>query len=269
MYKPRSRYARKGRKAPVRKYGRKSYAKPRRGFVKAVKKIISSQIEDKVVTTYGVNQSIAYAGTATDPAYLSLVPAIAQGDSAQGRIGNQVKLKKAVIRGFVNINTVSVFGTSIIPLYCKMWICRRKGQNFYDTINNADWDNFFQAGSTVLGFQGNLLDTMLYPNNDYWTITKTKMCMLGPNTNLPATTTVGTVLTAGFPDANSRISVPFSFDVTKELGGTLKFNDNTFRPQNKELYLVFQVVPIDGSTPAALALAPEYNYVYEVKYEDA
>jgi len=269
MYKPRRRYARKGRKAPLRKYGRKSYIKPKRNFVRAVKQIISSQIEDKLNTTYASNQAIVYAGTITDPTYISLVPAIQQGDDSATRIGNEVRIKKAVIRGFVNLNTVSAFATSIIPLYCKMWVCRRKAQNFYDTVSTNDWDNFFQAGSTALGFQGNLLDTMLSVNTEVWTLYKTKQFMLAPNTQIPATTPTGTALTSPFPTTNGRISVPFYFDVTKQMGGLLKFNDATFRPQNKELYLVFQVVPVDGSTPASLGLSAEHHYVYEVKYEDA
>jgi len=262
-------------KIPRRRYNkRKSVKKTRKPKISMavknyVNKKISSNIEDKVQTSYGLNQTINYAGAVTDPSYLSLVPTIAQGVESDQRTGNQVRLKKAVVRGYVNINTMTAFGSSIVPLYCKMWVCRRKQENFYNTIANTDWDNFFQAGQTVLGFQGNLLDTLLYPNSDYWTVYKTKICRLGPNTNLPATTAVGTALTAGFPDANSQISVPFRFDVTKELGGFLKFNDGTFRPQNKELYLVFQVVPVDGSTPITVTLNSEYNYVYEIKYEDA
>lgn len=263
-YKPRRRrFARKGKKAATKR----SYLQPKKNFVRAVKRIISNIAEDKVVTTYGLNNQIAYAGSITDPTYISLLPAIVQGVEADQRTGNQCRLKSSIIRGYVNLNSLSAFSTSCVPLYCKMWVCRRKAQNFYDTINSADWDNFFQAGQTVLGLQGNMLDTLLYPNNDYWTVTKTKTFILAPNSNLPATTAVGTALTQ-YPTSQGAISVPFKFDVTKELGGTLKFNDNTFRPQNKELYLVFQVVPMDGSTPATLGLSAEFQYVLEHKFED-
>lgn len=265
----RRRYSRKGRKAPVRKYGRRSYLKPKRNFVKAVKKVISSQIENKQSVTYALNQQINYAGTVTDPAYISLVPALQQGTSNGQRVGNQVRVKKAIIRGYVNINTTSAFGTSIIPLYCKMWICRRKAQNFYDTITGTDWDEFFQVGTTSVGFQGNLADLMFFTNSDVWSTYQTKTCLLGPNINLPATTPTGTLLPSGFSSAKCDISVPFRFDVSKHLKGAMRFNDGSFRPQNKELYLVFQVVPMDGSAPATLALSPEYNYVYEFEYEDA
>ena len=264
MYKKRS-YGRKAsvRKAPKRKYPKRAYKKS--SFASRVKKVIHSQLENKVVTGYAVNQSIAYAGSVTDPTRIILTPAILQGSGVSNRIGNQVRVMRAVARGYVNLKPYnSLSNTTQVPIYVKMWLCRRVSTNL--TISSApvttDYANFFQQGNSTLPFQSNMLDMLLYTNKDYWTVFSSKTIQLGTLTNPSAS---NSTLLAGA----SQVSQPFYFDLTKHLG-LLKFNDNnaSYLPTNKELFLVFQAVPADGSTLAVLD-AVEFHYTVEYQYEDA
>ena len=261
-YYPRRRYGRKA--APKRRYAKKS-SKKGSSFAARVKKIIHRQLENKVVTGYAVNQSIAYAGSITDPTRIILTPAILQGFGVSNRIGNQVRVMRAVARGFVNLKPYNATSnTTQCPIYVKMWLCRRVDTNL--TISSApvttDYANFFQQGNSVLPFQSNMLDMLLYTNKDYWTVFKTKTIQLGTLTNPSAS---NSTLLAG----NSNVSVPFYFDLTKHLG-LLKFNDNnaSYLPTNKELFLVMQCCPADGSTLGALD-ACEFHYTVQYEYEDA
>ena len=255
MYKKRS-YR---RKAPVRKYRKRVYKKS--SFVKRVKKIIHSQMENKCSSGYAANQTIAYAGSVTDPTRLILTPAITQGAGVNQRIGNMVRITKATVRGYVNLKPYnSLSNPQNAPTYVKMWLCRRQTTNL--TISSApvttDYANFFQQGNSVLPFQSNMLDMLLFPNKDYWNVFATKTFQLS---NLISSNTL-------MPSSSS-VSRYFQFDLTKHLG-LLKFNDNnaSYLPTNKELFLVFQIVPADGSTLAVLDAA-EYHYGVEYQFEDA
>lgn len=233
-----------------------------------VKRVIHAQIEKKQITNYSANQPIAFAGSVTLPSYITLHPAINQSPTVNGRTGNKVNVTSGMVRGFVNLNSTSAFSSSITPINVKMWLCRRRGENATNTLTAADFSNFFQAGSTSLGFQSNVMDMLFKPNNDVWQVFATKTCILSPLTNLPATTAVGTALPVILPTGQGKVQVPFYFNIGKHLG-KLIFNDSNNQPQNTELYLVFQAVNIDGTAPASLTLQPEFNMVSECLYEDA
>ena len=251
----------------IKKFPRKSARSTSRNpsLVKTVKKIIHSQLENKVVSGYAVNQSIAYAGSVTDPTRLTLVPAIQQGTGSNNRIGNQVRVVKAFVRGFVNLKPYSsLTNLTQCPIYVKMWLCRRVDTNLTITgfPGTTDFSNFFQQGNSTLPFQSNMLDMLLFTNKDYWTVFKTKTIQLGTLTNPSAS---NSTLLAG----NSQVSAPFYFDLTKHLG-LLKFNDNnaSYVPTNKELFLIFQAVQADGASTTLLDCA-EYHYTVQYDYEDA
>ena len=267
MYYPRSKtsYRKKNTKKPKKNAKKGSYYRPKKNLVKTIKSVIHSQIENKVQSGYAANQSIAYAGSVTDPTRIILTPALTQGTGANNRIGNQVRVMKANCRGYVNLKPYNVnYNDSKCPIYVKMWLCRRVDTNL--TISSAptttDYAQFFQSGNTALPFQSNMLDMMLYSNKDYWTVFKTHTIQLGTLTNPSAS---AATLLAG----NSQVSAPFYFDLTKHLG-LLKFNDNnaSYLPTNKELFLVMQAIPADGSSPATFD-AVEFHYCVEYQYEDA
>ena len=261
MYKKRSYRPRAKKFAPKRKYAKRIYKKST--FASRVKKIVHRMAENKVLSGYGANQFIAWAGSLTNPTALKLVPAVRQGAGANQRVGNQIRILKAHVRGFVNLKPYSSTQNPYdYPLYVKMWVCRRQTTNVTITGVNPttyDWSQFFQSGNSAVGFQSNMLDMMLYHNKDYWNVFNTKTIQLSTSF------ATGSVVTN---PGSGRVSAPFYFDLTKALGN-LKFNDDNadYVPTNKELMLVFQCVKADGSTPALLD-ATEYHFAYEYQFED-
>ena len=254
---------RKGKRAykPRRKYAKKASKKTT--FASKVKKVIHSQIENKVIGTYAANTLINYAGSVTNPTYINLLPQPSQGTTVQQRIGNKIRVMKATINGMVVLKYYSAtLNTLASPTLVKMWLCKRKSYN--QGIGGlpvaADFAQFFQNGATTIGFQSNILDMLFKPNTEYWTVLATKSVELSNEaTNTPAT---------AFSSSSAGSSARFSFSFAKHLG-QLMYNDTTAAATNKELYLVFQNVNSDGSTSVVSQELSEVSYVVEWEYEDA
>lgn len=258
-YYRRRKYARKPSCKPRKSARKLSYYKGNKKLVRTIKRVVHDIAENKVQSDYAVNRTIVTAN-ATNPTYLNVTLSPSQGTTVQQRTGNIVRVVKASVRGFVNVLPYNAL-TNPLPssIWVKMWLCRRKNFNANNLPNATDFSNFFQSGSTSLGFQGNMLDITLRNNTEYWTILGTKTVQL---TNFFCNGTTGTsALGQSGPN-----SVPFSFDLTKHLG-MCRFNDTTTFPQNKELYVVFQSVNADGSTSAVNSA--EYHFSTEWQYEDA
>lgn len=253
------------RKSVARK-PRKSYYKPKKNFVKSVKKIIRSQIENKVVSQYAANQLIDYATISRAATFINLTPTPTQGVSVQQRIGNSIRVVKGRIHGCVNVRPYdATFNPQPCPIMIKMWLCRRKQTNIQQTglPTLADFNNFFQSGSTSTGFQANVLDTILRNNNDVWSVYASKSVTLQNSFYSGATAPTTAIIGSAY-----KVSAPFSFNFTKHLG-VCKYNDNVTYPQNKELFLVFQNVYADGSGSVSALQLAEVHYNIEWEFEDA
>lgn len=243
-----------------RKYAARVYKKST--FAARVKKVIHSQIENKDYYDGNVNLALAYAGSVTAPTYIQLHPIIGQGAQSGQRVGNEINVIKGTIRGMINMLPYNAGNnTSDVPILVKMWICRRKSNNVGDgdLPATADWAQFFQTGNTNAGFASNTYDMLRRVNTDYWTVFASKTIQLS-NFSAPD-------VTATLTPQSSQVSLPFSFNIAKHLG-KLKYNDNTFAPSNKELFLVFQGVRCDGTVPLIGSFA-EVHFVNEIVYEDA
>lgn len=229
-----------------------------------VKKTLAKNTENKIWTQYGINNAISSAVTPNYPTGFNLVPILSAGGASNQRLGNNIRIKKAMVRGHVNLLPYdSVTNTKVAPAYIKMWICRSKVVNTNALTNTTINADFFQGNGAELGFQGTLLDTLLTPNNDTWTVFKTKTVHLGL---VRETTTMGTNVVIYALD-NERFSASFSFDYTKYLKKKLFYIDGGTICQNYNLFLVFQCVYQDGSTSAVTS--GEYHQVTRVEFEDA
>lgn len=264
-YYPRRKNVRKSRKAPRRKYARRVYKK-RTPLVKTIKRVLHSQIENKIVSYYAANQLLTLGTTGVSPFYVNLSLSPTQGVTSQQRVGNTIRVVRATINGFVNVLPYNaITNTQPAPVMIKMWLCRRKSTNIPISGQPAvsDFNNFFQSGATTLGFQQNMLDMTLRNNTEYWTIISSKTIQLQNSYYAGATAPTTTILGSAY-----KVSQPFRFSFAKHLG-MCKYNDTATYPQNKELYLVFQPVYADGSTaPAGSGLA-EAHFNVEWSYEDA
>ena len=234
----------------------------RTAITKIVKSIISRQAENKVWADYGVNQAIQCV-TLSTPASKNLLPLLSPGTGVSSRIGNEIRVKSGYIRGHVNLlpYDVSTQTSNILPCYIKMWIVSSRQINTQSLSATSIATNFFEAGASSTGFQGNMLDMEFSPNKDVWIVHATKTVKLGAgyvsSTNNP-------VNSSSFFD-NSSFTMPFYFNFGKKLS-TLKYDESVTNATNRNMFIVFQVVPANGNS-GAFNLA-EYHYSTRVEYED-
>lgn len=265
MYRKRS-YKKKS--APYKKRGYKKRApRKRSSLVKTIKRVIHSQIENKIVSQYNTNVILTYAnttGVSATPSFINLNPNISQGVTSSQRLGCQIRIMKGVINGYVNLLLTSpVVNPSTSPVYVKMWLCRRKATNqgVSGVPAATDFNSFFQSGSTSLGFQGSMLDMVFKTNSEVWSVLQTKTCCLST-----ALSQTGVNIING---NSGRCSVPFNFSFAKHLG-LIRYNDNSTPPYSKELYLVFQTIWADGTSSNVTAYQmAEIHFNVEWTFEDA
>ncbi|AUM61729.1 capsid [uncultured virus] len=258
------RYAKKAYKKRSYKRPRKTYKK--RSLTTRIKRVISSQVERKSYVIYGTNQSIATTSGGATPSNINLMPQLSQGTQQEQRVGQQVKITHAMVRGFVNLLPYNATTNPLsTPIWLKMWVVSSK------LINTAGFSNvpqtsFFEVGTDTVGLQGNMLDMTFPVNKDAFTVYASKKINLGA-TYASATGPVGT---GGYFD-NSKMSVPFYFSFGRHFKQQLKYNDDSSSlngnyPYNRNCYLVFQAVYADGSS--VVGPIAEYHYTIKIDFTD-
>lgn len=230
-----------------------------------IRKSIESTREKKVVVAAAVqNVNVAIANT---PVGVNLVPRISQGTAQNQRIGNEIKCSSVYIRGTVNVlpfNNLTNPASS--PIAVKIWICRYKTVNTNSLLQTNIDTAFFEnnAGSTT--FSGNLIDMSLYPNLDAWEVLQTKQFKVGVGSNTTTSFPIGNV--QAFDD--SSFMVPFYFNVTRHLTGTIQYQDNSSDvATNKNLFFVIQPVYAFTTSPSTAHIPITLSYAYRALYTDA
>lgn len=220
-----------------------------------VKKAISINAENKYYIDYGINIPITTV-FGTTPTALVLVPRINQGVQKSQRVGNEIKVKRAVVQGYVNLLPYNATtNTKPAPVMIKMWVVSNKQINGIILSATNIGTQFFDVVNGATGLQGNMLDLLFTVNPESWRVHKSKQFELGY--------TSGSVTGAAYD--NSKFNHKFSFDVTKHLN-TIKYDDTAVAPTNKNLYLIMQSVYPDGTSDSVVSA--EYHFVYKVEYED-
>jgi len=251
---------RKATKRPTKRVYRKRGG-ARKSIVKIVKSVLSRQAENKAWFDYGVNQSIASVSVTT-PINKNLLPQLSQGTGHSARVGNEVRVKSGYVRGHVNILPFDNTTNSLpVPCYVKIWILSQKVINTSTLSSTSIGTTFFDIVNSSIGLQGNMLDMELTNNKDVWIVHATKTMKLGsgyPSAGGPVTTT-------GYYD-NSPMSVPFYFNFGKYVK-TLKYDDTSVAPTNRNMWIAFQVVSANGANSSGQIMA-EFHYTTRVEYED-
>lgn len=266
MYYPRRTAYRK--KAPYKKravkrnFKRRSTSKVSTATKSYVNRMIHKNIENKKYISSGANINIVSAQSST-PQYVLLTPTMSQSVANGGRIANEIIVRKAFIRGRINLLPYNATTNNYsCPTLVKMWVCRRKRSNI--TLAGlpqlTDWNNFFDTGAGASGFAGSPLDMFTANNTEYWDILRTKQITLS--------NAFGPLYSSGTINSSAgSVSVPFTFYFDRYLT-KLKFNDTTTSPTNKELFLVFQAVYADGQSSTSQTQC-EFHYSMTHIYEDA
>lgn len=271
------RYRKRGalRKAKGRKvYRKKSAVKTSRAFRLKVKRIIHNMAENKTWTNVVQNLSLTPAitgslsTTSQNPWNYNLLPQLSQGTGSTGRIGNQVRVVKNVIKGFVNIKPYdATINTMNCPYQVKIYVFSIKTYtNFLGDMVYSNWAQFFRINNADTGFYGTMLDMIMPVNDEIFTLHTTRTFQLSSAPFLVGNGTSN----QGYSSPSGRWSVPFSIDVTK-YARILKYDDNTSaRVTNKSLIIAAQVVKQDGSTNPYLVAndLAEIHFMHDVRYED-
>lgn len=250
-------YGKRPRRAKV---GRKTkVSKPIKTYVK---RMISRKTEEKRWLIHALNQNVLTVANST-PTNVSLLPVPNQGTGDSDRIGNEIIVKKASIRGFVNLSPYnsSTNPNAFSPVWVKMWIVSAKNINTNNFTNTLSATSFFRANNTSINFQATIRDQLYPVNIDLFTVHKTKSFKLG------AGSTSDVVQSGSYFD-NSPMSAPFVFDLSKYVN-KLMYDENQTFPTNKNLFLVITASRCDGGTSSASNPLCEYHYLIDYEYQDA
>ena len=260
MFYRKRRYQRKGKRVARKGTRKPKVSAPIRRYVRSA---IHRQIENKKWVDYSLNNTITTA-SASFPSYTNLMPVIAQGTGQMGRIGNKINVRRAMVKGFVNLLPYNATtNPKVGPLMVKIWVCTSKKYHTHLITSTAIDSNFFETGNGSYGFSGSLLDNMFKNNDSEWKIHATKQFELGASSWGGVSSTYNPI-----SNDNSRFIQPFYFNLTKALKKNLLYNDNTSSYcTNQSLFLVFQAVYADGTSTAVQAA--EFHHTVEVEYEDA
>lgn len=250
-----------GSKARPKSSRRMKVSKPIKTYVK---RMLSRNVEEKFWSSSAQNIDITTVGGST-PTNLYLLPTPTNGSGYSDRIGEEIMVKRASVRGFVNLSKYDSLAnnTTITPIWVKIWIVSSKLANSNTFSNLQSSSAFFRSNNDSLGFNGTLRDQTFPVNQDLFTVHKTKMFKLG------ASNASAQLNTTGYYD-NSPMSVPFTFDLTKYVN-KLQFDEAQTWPTNKNLFMVITATPCDGSQVPQSSSRPlaEYHYHFEHQYHDA
>ena len=254
----RKRFASKSKKP-----ARKSYYKPKKNFVKSVKKVIHSMAENKtLISATGVTDIVPMSSA--QYTNLILIPnSITQGAQSNNRIGNCVSLTSSYLKMYF---TLKPYNLTTNPFQCPvqvcLWIYSFKTSNAYSnqaaTIQDLVSNNLFQSNNISVGTQKSVQDLLFASNSEIITLHKKVMFTLNTPTSAASST--------GFNSDGH----PFKF-VNLNLSKYVKkitFNDAAAGPTNKNLYMLINTYHTDGSTYADAERMVAYTSVQTWKYED-
>jgi len=288
------RYFRKQRMVAVKPTTKKSYTprrkiynkKPKVSFAQKVNQIISKNVENKRTLSY---PSQDYVCNTTNTGVLNWyllnnwnvkLFTISQGTTVQSRIGNQIKLKRWIVRGQIAPYQAYLDATSTTLLPSS--ITGTIDVYFGRLLNNNEISNtltaLYENGSSSqdpAGTQAQIFKTI---NKDEYKIYWRKSFKMSPANTI---TTPGTIPSGGVSLVNNDFSLvkTFGFDVCKYIckNTVIKYNDTDNDPNNdmiRRLALFATFTPAVGDLEKG-ALYANRNSFYKInlqsyaEYEDA
>jgi len=239
----------------VRRYSKRRYAKKTtrvsRRVKSYVKREIARQTENKIVATTSDLSSILNYITDGQFRYLNIP--LSQGTGQGQRIGNAIRLKKAILRiSMWCSNTVANYS---IPKYFDVYIVKLKMAN--DGVTTAESNVFLQLGSTSTSYSGDPIDGLRSVNSDVWTPCYHKRFLM-----------INTTDVTNQQGYAGRTNVNLVINCTKWLKKLQRYNDTTSTPTNDNLYLAIGATFADLSVRAQQVVG-SYDSQFEYQYEDA
>uniref|UniRef100_UPI004047896F hypothetical protein n=1 Tax=Yoonia sp. TaxID=2212373 RepID=UPI004047896F len=139
---------------PSRFYKRKPLRRPRRKvpkntFAKRVVSVLNKQRELKVSRPYSVPVNTNVNGDITGANLIQVMPDIGQGDGEMDRTGNQIMLKKVVVRGYYKQTFPILSNGDSRATVRHMLLKQRNSESAAEVLNVASNPNLFLAGGIL------------------------------------------------------------------------------------------------------------------------
>lgn len=239
-YKKRKTYKKK------RSYKRPSSRVPKK--VKSfVKKYVARQIEDKRVQS--ASSELVYSNTLTNVQVYSIIPNINQALTEDGRTGNVVRLKKAILR-----LSATAYDSNIHAHYADLYIFKKQAGIVAPSA--GEMNAFLDNGSTFVAYAGQPL-AGLRPVNPFTFIKKLhKRTMLASVVSGTTGTSIGSV----------KPTFTMVKDITSYYKKRLVFEDGAAAPNNDNLFIGIAATDMTGQIAANYG---EFSYSVDFYYEDA
>lgn len=254
-----------------RKAGKK--AKPSKFLKKTIQKIISKNIEDKVAF-HSTGTSLTYfnSGINANGDLMKILPAVTNGSTEQHRIGDSIRAKSLVIKGYMQLQKDTTYndvsnkriGVRLMVIGSKRFKDWTSWQSLFGGTYSS---SLLQRGNTTVGFDGYINDLWTPINTEEYTKYYDKVFYLNQEYTAQQ---VG----------SSSPSVTWSVDISKGIkfftirvpvkGKMLKYDTiNSEYPTNWSCGLVMGYSHLDGSSPDTVSTQVGLCYDVNFTYEDA
>lgn len=237
---------------------------------KYVKSTLSRTIENKCIQ---VNGGFAFGNYLESPdlgaypmaplaTYWALPQSIGQG----GRIGNQVKIKRAHLNYILRPTPYDVT-TNPNPCPVEVQLMLGHLRATPNTLPTAtDISQIFQSGSSSTGPVGTIRDLVSSINTDKWVIKKRWTHKLGFSDNSGTGSLPGSQY---FANNDFHLNIKRSINITKMLPSHFRFNDTDQSNLTKNLFFLQNAVQANGSGGGATQLFAVIEFWIDIQYEDA
>jgi len=241
-------------------------------FVKAVKSVIHSQVEDKYAY-HSQASSLTYFNSGIDSAgdMLQVIPNISRGSHDNERIGNSITAKWLNIKGYLKLNVNDITDSTRLPaVYVRMFLVSPKyRKNYSDVIGSTSpLSSLLKKGGTTSGWTGLISDMYAKVNTELFTVHQERKFYLSQSY---MATPVGGVLVSNPVASDVRNTVKF-FNMSWKCKGKKLLYDagigSNVQPVNSSPILLIGYCYLDGSTADTLSTNLGVNYTTNFCYED-
>lgn len=241
-------------------------------FTKAVKAVISSQIEDKTAfMSSGSSLIMCNSGISGSGDMQQVLPGIAQGSGSSNRIGDLIKGKRLKITGFVRLqpNTETLEYQQTTQVMVRLMILTIKIRNgaLADALGaSPNLAYLLKKGGTTSSFDGNLPDINAPINTDVFTVLAERKFYLSQSLLVqPGAAGISTMAT------DQRDAVKF-FNINIPIKKILRFDSGVSsgtQPTNFAPFLCVGYTFLSGGTPDTISTNVGLQYNTDFVYEDA
>lgn len=289
VYRKKSKSIRKRR--VVKKNGR-----PTRAFAKMVRRVLATDSENKIRQAEG-NYGVRYMSDSTTDLMIqsNLIPlspypnaglstseviGISQGSGSNQRIGNQIRTRRATLKGvFYPTKYDAANNPQPVPMEILLIIFKIKGTSgtgaFGDDLdgarhllNNHCFQSNYSTTQGSSGVNGELLTLTRAWNKDVIQICYKRVFKLG-NQYIQTSLSGDRGNHQSYSNNDFKYNCKFSINITKYLSKVYRFLDNETTTSNRNTYCFWMPLPADGTDLNNNGLFPckcDWNLTYE--YED-